>query len=315
MPEAVPELEEDAEFEEYAKAYRESENKLHFNEEQPSEDSSPEGGSESSPLDSERDEASPSPEPSGETEPEKVAEPTQEEKEEPQTVPLSTFLEEKRNRKEFQQKLEEMAKEMQDLRQSLQPQEQIPSKDDDPLGYLEHGNKELKSSIDQINEKLEQNSQMQQAQAVQSHIQKLENTFQQQHEDYYDAIEYLQKARVNEYQMMGHDVEQATKLFQDEAAYVLRTALEGGRNPAEVAYGLAKARGFAAPAPQQNKAEESLKAVAKRKEAAQTLEGKGGRSSVADEFDVHEANQLDDDEFDKLFVGKDGDKRFQKLFQ
>lgn len=75
-------------------------------------------------------------------------------------------------------------------------------------------------------------------------IQAAEYQFLQATPDYYQALGHLQQDRMAEYRELGLNDEQALHLLRQDQVNIARQALAVGKNPAELAYNLAKRRGY-----------------------------------------------------------------------
>lgn len=176
-------------------------------------------------------------------------------------------LEEERRRfTDFQAKANErLAQLFKDAQQPQPktPEIQIPDLDKDPLGHFQAKDQIRERELNELREwrkSQEQRTQEQaQAEQVQAEVGRLEHQFAQSTPDYWDAQAHLAKVWAEEAQAIGFDPREAVK------ARIMETINLGVRlnkNPAEVAYTLAKARGYAQqakpnghqqPAPQQPK--------------------------------------------------------------
>lgn len=124
----------------------------------------------------------------------------------------------------------------------------IPDKATDPLGYLDHRIKEVANAIEAMGkaqqktvQETEQQTQFRQfVDTVNSKVAE----FKQGTTDYDDAYKHLVSLRINDYTKMGYTADAARQLVGQEEARLAATALEEGKNPAQVAYDLAKSHGY-----------------------------------------------------------------------
>lgn len=297
----------DEEFEEHAKEQQAPE---------PEDDAEPD-----TPAGDGEPEPSPEPEPTGGPEDEKDTQG-------PQTVPLNTLVEERRARQAAQRQLEELTQQFKELKESLTPTPEGPNADEDPFGYLD-------SKLDKLGEKIELSAQEQQkqqeaaqAKAFQEQVVVQEREFHEKHPDYYDAMKYLSESHVAELQTRGYSEIDAEEAVQRMAVGLLQDSYQRNLNAAEVAYNLAKHRGYKTPSPAAQEGvegageeqslsktdmpNETLKQIAAKQAGSQTLANTGSRPAK-DDYDIADINNMSDDEFDKLFGGKEGDKRLKKL--
>lgn len=161
-------------------------------------------------------------------------------------------------------------------------------------------------------EAIEQRSQLENqvntlAQTVRAHV----SEFTQRQPDYKDAFGHLVQQRRNELTMQGFTPEQvAQQLSVDEHAVAI-TALQNGKNPAEVLYGLAISRGYKKAEPQQQpvqatpvvppvvQAQPNLSTIAAGQQAAKSLGGAAG-AAPPQALSPQEIVSLSDAEWEKL---------------
>lgn len=226
---------------------------------------------------------------------------TQEQKQ----VPLAALHEERARRKEMQQRLDQMEmarqRDMQVLNERLQqlinPAKQLPPVQEDPIGNFDA----RLSEVTQTNQQLLQTIQQERQQRAQvEHIQTLaqglkarEEQFVAQNPDYQSAIDHMTSMRVRELQAMGASEEQAVNREYQERAQAALTWANNGMNPAEVAYNLAKARGFQPKPTASQKIETQQRGMA----ASRSLGSGGG---VSNALTAESILKMTDAEFDKL---------------
>lgn len=182
-------------------------------------------------------------------------------------VPVSELAAERQKRQEAER---ERDRARLDRLESVQPQQpatpaqeaarQEPDIDylDDPKGYIDQQVRRGLASLKQVEEQSKQTAQQvaaqnavtQVVQAVQAH----ENAFVQQHPDYPQALLHIRQQRLGELRIMAPQASDAELLnyLRVEELRNAHALLAQGRNPAEVAYQYAQARGYklpAAPAP------------------------------------------------------------------
>lgn len=104
--------------------------------------------------------------------------------------------------------------------------------------------------------------------------------------DYREAAQHYVKGRMAEMQLLGMDAPAAQRAVYNEFLRVTDYALQNGRVPAELIYGLAQQRGYAvaapAPAPVLVPAPDPLAAIEAGQAAAKTLSAAGARTPVSD---------------------------------
>lgn len=209
-----------------------------------------------------------------------------EEKEEPKetTVPLGALHEERSKRQELQSRLDETIQKMgkmEALWEQLQNKEatpELPDYEEDPAGYLHAQIEQLQAKLNGFEEKsVEQERVQEQQQTEQQLLEKYAasvRTYSQEAPDFNDAYQYLSSTMDQDLVARGYDdpLERANILQYEEGLMVGR-ALNSGKNPAEIIYNYAKARGYAQ---QESQEEDKLERIEKGQQAAQTLNGPSG---------------------------------------
>lgn len=222
----------------------------------------------------------------------------------PERVPLASLLDERRQRQQAEGELRELRENFARLDERLNhiqqatQKEEAPSKDEDPVAYLEHENRKLQERLKPLEEgqtnQREYAEYQQAVNEVQSRTQAYETQFAAEHPDYHDAVDFIQKRQIEHYKIMGvTDPMHMNQMLQRDALTMANNAMANGQNPAEVAYNLAKFHGFAQPAPQ-NK----LENVAKGQEKSSSLSKVGGNESIGLTMDTVE--NLDDETFERI---------------
>lgn len=200
-------------------------------------------------------------------------------------------LEEERNRRK------ELAKERDTLRdekarmeerfrifqESLAPQKQTeappPRTDEDIFGAVDHA----RAKIDGLEQQLAKQQQAERheqgkRQLLQRYAADVEK-FKADTPDMMDAYAHVMKARHAELEAIGIDnPAQREEIVQREELQVAWEAYQRGKNPADVVYKMAKARGYTKKeaAPSQPQAADKLAAIAASQEASKSLSAAGG---------------------------------------
>lgn len=218
------------------------------------------------------------------------AEPENVEEVRAKTVPLAALHEERNRRRELQQRIETLQAQQEQrdriieqrlaaLTQAQQPQP--PAFDENPAEHLRHQLQAVQQGQQATAQQIQQWQQAQQAeqqrQALAQRVTADETDFQQQAPDYFDAVKHLAQVRVRELVAFGHDVESARQQSVQELQQHAYWCAANGKNPASIAYELAKARGFSGK-PAAPSAAESFQ-VQKRGVAAARSLGSGGAAS------------------------------------
>lgn len=198
---------------------------------------------------------------------------------ETKTVPLAALHEERQRRKEVQQEIQRLREEQNQFRQQqaqrdqeyavaqqrlaqlIQRQQTPPPPDEtaDPLGFVAHTAKQTQAQVDALArqqwERDQQNRQNQEQmnQQAQAEFQRrqlidlttrAEQDFAKATPDYPDAVNFLKTRRVKELVAAGWEPEQAIQGATQEGWHLAHQWLSQGRNPAQMAYGMATATGY-----------------------------------------------------------------------
>jgi hypothetical protein len=165
---------------------------------------------------------------------------------------------------------------------------------DDPAA-LEHLRERLAANESKIN-RFEQNADdtalaNHEVQQLGSFMAESEAAYREQRPDYDKAIDHVVQMRANELALYGLNRAQIQQTISEEAAEIVRAAVQQGRDPAELGYQIALSRGYrpqegetpaAAEAPAKaNGAQATIDAIARAKEANKSLGSGGGSSAKA----------------------------------
>jgi hypothetical protein len=167
-------------------------------------------------------------------------------------VPVGAHVELKRQMKALEQEIQRLKA------PAPAPKAEPPAAPDftqDPKAYVDH---KVQAALEQLETGLKPVQQKAEAAEANSaetrfftHLQNAEQSFVATNPDYYDALGHLRNLRAAEIRLLDPDVtqEQMGQLLQREELTLAANILRSGRNPSEVAYNLAKARGWAPKAP------------------------------------------------------------------
>jgi hypothetical protein len=183
---------------------------------------------------------------------EKVEEPVKVEppKQEPRTIPLAAHLEEKNK---LASRLEAMEKELQALKNPPKAPVPTPEFQEDPKGYIDHRTQSVVERLEATTKQIEDAKRtaemsVEQAQHVQfvNHLQQAEAMFVAQTPDYHDALTHIRQVRARQLQVFDPNITQEQirdTIIREEMGLAKQLAMQG-RNPAQVAYEIAKAQGY-----------------------------------------------------------------------
>jgi hypothetical protein len=253
-----------------------------------------------------KQEAEPEPEP--EKEPEKAEEPAKEpEKEEDKrTVPLAALHEERDKRKELQGQMDRFKQDFVDLKESLKPKEPEPEPIDynvDPIGATKQKLEALEKVTEETHKTNQEMQQFQEQQRIATSIKQHEDAFKAQTPDYDDAFNHIINLRTNELKIMGYNDQQIADTIAQGAFGIGVSALQQGKNPAQVLYEMAKNYGYKTPEAEPEKkdttAEKTIEELEKGQEATKKVGA--GEAPKEGELTLAEIMKLDGDEFDKAW--------------
>lgn len=243
---------------------------------------------------------------------------TPEEGKEPDSrvVPLAALHEERQRRKELAANIENMRAEQarrdaileQRLSQLTQAREaaNVPSFEENPAAHLMHGQQQTQQSVEQMRQAITQwQTQQHQAQvfnALTNHIQQQEAAFVQQAPDYQEAVAHLRNQMAAEIAADGADPETAAEEATKRIKLFAYQKAQQGMNPAQAAYAIAKARGYAPKAaqPAQPTGEQVIKSQQKISTASKTL---GGGGAPAGKLTLEALATMSDEEFAEATKG------------
>lgn len=251
-----------------------------------------------------------------EQEPEQSQAPeAQQEPAEPKVVPLAALHEERQRRRELQQSLqaerqarEEMERRVQarleQLTAALTPKPEVPSFDENPAAALKHELGEVKQLVQQTQQQKEaeaaQARAREQIQVAAQRVQAVESEFAAQKPDYYDAIAFFKESRARELEAFGLDIEVARQQAGREMTEGALMHAANGRNPAEMTYRFAMARGYT-PKQVANATNADKMALQQKGVAAAKTLGSGG--AATGKISVEALVNMSDEEFAEATKG------------
>jgi hypothetical protein len=195
--------------------------------------------------------------------------------------------------------------------QEQKPEVQIPDINTDPLGHFQAKSAVLEKQLGEINEwrkGQEKTSEQQTAMTrVVEEVTRLEADFSRTTPDYADAMQHLKSTWAAEARVAGIPEQMA---IAARAREIAQLAARANRNPAELGYELAKARGYAKKAPgtgngqQQGPTLETLQRGIASSKSTSAAPGRAAPGTPTLDALVN----MDDDEFIKNYVGRDNPK-------
>lgn len=231
----------------------------------------------------------PKPEPAPEREEAKPPEPderdeTDLERPPEKHVPHGALHAERERRKAVEAELAEMREWRKTVEAKLNPPTKAPEDEDwpdpviDPKGFAERQRAEAKRQ----SERFEQFQQRSEAERTYQTVATQEAQFRAATPDYDAALAHLVEAKRADYAMAGYGEAEIGPAIDLEAGQIARRAVQAGRNPAEVVYGMAKARGFGAKptAPAQPDEATRLERIAAASRSVGAAAGSGGGAEL-----------------------------------
>lgn len=239
------------------------------------------------------------------------------------TVNHGAFHKEREQRKHWQgvaegykAQLDQLAALRQQLAQSQQQPAQS-SQQDDPsdVNYLAQKVQHLAAREQQrethaYTAQIDQREQQMLSQAITAS----EAEYKQTVPDYDDAVKHLVQARAMELQVYGMSPQEIQQAISQEAYDLAATALRQNRSPAEVAYEVAKYRGYRPNQGQQqtNQGVAQIEAINRGQAQSRSLGGAGGAAPSKD-LNANAIAALSTDEFDKLYATPEGRAQIDRI--
>lgn len=174
-----------------------------------------------------------------------------------QVVPIKALHKEREARKQFEAQFRQaeierarMEERMNALLQRMQTTDPVDEKkpasfEDDPLGAL----METQTRSQKLEEEMQAIRQAEKARIENEQMRQFaahhEQQFAAKQPDYFDAVNYLKAGRLNELQTyFGLNAVQAQQIIDNDSREIIIAAARSGRSPAEMAYQIAKQRGY-----------------------------------------------------------------------
>jgi hypothetical protein len=223
------------------------------------------------------------------------------------TVPLQALHEARNETRQLRQQLAQRDRENQEqlarvnarLEALFRPQQQVPDKATDAVGYLDHRLGEVAEGQRQIMQREQQREQqavqVQQFNALANRVVGSEQAFAAATPDYAEAVKHMDTIRIRELQVLGMTEDQAAHHAAQERVQAALTWAHQGMNPAQVAYELAKTRGYT---PRAQSSEQRVEAQQRGTQAARSL-GSGGAGGSG-RLTAEALAKMSDEDFAKL---------------
>jgi myosin heavy subunit len=209
---------------------------------------------------------------------------------------------ERQARRDAEKRAQELERQFNELKQRLTPQPQRPDPDTQPVEYLkfldQHLTRAEQAQAQQAQQAQVEAQQQAQVNDIVTRMAEAEDDFRETNPDYNDAINHLKQHRAQELMLTGLTEQEAQAALAQDFLYVVQNAISRGKDPAEVAYSMAKARGWGSNQLQE-KAQAKIETIARGQKAAQSLSAAGGRGNS--ELDVADVANLSGAAFDEAF--------------
>jgi len=236
------------------------------------------------------------------------------EPQEKRTVPLAVLTQE---RAEWKDRLERETQERLKLNGRLDVISQMLAKRDEkpapPKPSVEEQPIEAIKVLERKVENYEQQTQRTQAIAqLVNHAAELTRQFAQKTPDYRDAYQFARESRFRELVAIGRSEAEAMQVLADDEMQLGYSALQSGRNPGELVYAFAKARGYTpkAAAAGAAPAQDRLETVERGQTAARSLGTMGGTATA--KLSVESLAAMSDADFARATADPEA---FRRLFE
>ncbi len=204
-------------------------------------------------------------------------------------VDYGALAEERGKRKEAEErvrKAELLAARMEErFRAYTQPQQQPqrpPTPDEDIFGAVNHLVQRQQRTEAEFNRVRQQQAAAQQQQKITEWATTTEVEFHKEHPDYYDAVNHLRAGREAELKNFGYNPAHIKQTIQQDEIALVVQAGRAGKSPAELAYQIAKQRGYTAKSPPADDVNQKLDRIEAGQKASGTLSNVGGAPGGGD---------------------------------
>jgi hypothetical protein len=222
-------------------------------------------------------------------------------------VPLGAVQEARNENKTLRKELDELKtkwtggeKRLNDLLSKLEPKNEPPKYEENPLENLKARNDALEAQIKAIEEKDGQRTKEAETNThlarFQSTVLSAEKAFAAKTPDYADAVGKVQEIWRAELEMAGIGEDQIDEVLSRKGAQFSYAAMQKGQNPAEAVYKLAQRIGYAPKEVVENKDKTTLKTIAKGQEAEKSL----ASSKSGSGFGLEALASMSDDDMDEF---------------
>lgn len=234
-------------------------------------------------------------------------------------VPLQALQEERAEKKQLREELRQYREWQAQLAQRLQqvpvqPQQAAPDPQKQPLEYINHVLGSMQASTAELQQWRQQQELAARQRATAQHYSDWagaqEREFTQAQPEYPEAYRYATETRDKELQALGYsDPAVRADIVRQNSAEIVRNALSQGKNPAELVWEYARARGFT---PKGGRSANPTEAHAKIAAGLQAAGGKLNQGGAAGEAEMSAkdlSNISDPEEFERAWKKLFGKRR------
>ena len=196
---------------------------------------------------------------------------------------------------------------------------EIPDINTDPIGHFQTKQAILEKQLEEARGFQQQQVQMTQQQnhlqKIGAEVSRLEQEFAKVTPDYTQAQQHLFNTWAQEAQLLGRQPEEAIKFWSMQ---IVQHAAQQNKNPAQVAYEMAKQRGYtgAAPKPQaqtQQPQGPNLDTIQRGLAASKSTSAAPGKAAPSGTPTIEALLQMDDEDFAKQYGSRDASKWTQDM--
>lgn len=202
-----------------------------------------------------------------------------------------------------------------------QPEQQKPPANEDPASETAYLRQRLEQ-LEGTQQSMVQRDQMQQVDSAERNqlsavLNRSEAQYRSVKPDYDAAISHVISARAQELALYGLDHVQVQQALQEEVMDITRSAIQQGREPAEVGYQLAMLRGYRPDAAQggtaaPGAAQRTVEAVGQARAGARSL-GQAAGTGATKDLNAQTIANMSADEFDALYSTPEGRRLIDAL--
>ena len=196
---------------------------------------------------------------------------------------------------------------------------EIPDINTDPIGHFQAKQAILEKQLEEARgfqqKQVQMTEQQQHLQKIGAEVSRLEQEFAKVTPDYTQAQQHLFNTWAAEAQLLGAQPEEAIKFWSMQ---IVQRAAQQGKNPAQVAYEMAKQRGYAgaqpkAPTQTQQPTGPNLDTIQRGLAASKSTSAAPGKAPPSGTPTIEALLQMDDEDFAKQYGSRDASKWTQDM--